>query len=159
MNFSIHGGRILGTLPIPVIWGIFIYPLAALGAYALLNRAWLPGVLLLMATITLYFFYFGSVSIILGEVNLRRYWFQRVPRVRIRKVLLACEIVTELTLKGYTGYLLLDDGSFFRLHVTAWPYQRRRLNSHPMQNIKEIAAWAGVPLEIIDDPELSPEVD
>lgn len=159
MNFSIHRARILGTLPIPVIWGIFIYPVAALSAYALINRAWLPGILLLTATITLYFFYFGSVSIFLGEVNLRRYWFRRVPRVRIRKVLLASAIVTDLALKGYNGYLLLDDGSFFRLDIAAWPYQRRRLNSRPMRHIREVAAWAGVPLEIIDDPELSPEVD
>lgn len=159
MNFSIRNRRIVGTLPVPVIWGMLIYPLAALGVCALSGRLWLPGILLLISAGVLYFFYFGTVSIVLGEVNLRRYWFQRVPRARIRRVLLACEVVTDLALKSYTGYLLIDDGSLFRLHMTAWPYQRRRPDSRPMRNITEVAAWAGVPLEIIDDPGFSSEAE
>lgn len=159
MELNFCGRRFLSTLPIPGVRGIFIYPAAAFGVAALMSRAWTLGVALVALALILYFFFVGDISIILSEADLRKFWFRRIPRSRICKVQLACYLVTELFLKRYLGYVVLDDGSFVLLEpLDAWPYQRRRQNSRVMRQAREVAEWTGVSLEVIDDLEMSPNL-
>lgn len=159
MELSSRGIRLLSTPPIPGVRGIFIYPAAAFGVAALMNHAWILGAVLAALALVLYFFFIGDISILLSETGLRKFWFRRIPRSRIRKVQLAPYLVTELLLKHYLGYMILDDGSFVLLKpLDARPYQRRRPNSRPMRQAKEVAEWAGVPLDVIDDLDLAPNL-
>lgn len=90
---------------------------------------------------------------------LQRYWFQRIPKTSVRKVHLACHVITIFSIRVYSGYLVLDDGCFVMLApVSAWPYQLRRPNCRVMRKSREVAEWAGVPLEIFNDPHSSPKL-
>lgn len=157
MGLTLFGRRFLTTLPIPGARGVIIYPAVAFGVVALMNRFWILGVILVLVALVVYFFFLGDISIVLSNGSLRKFWFRQVPRSRIRKVELACYLVTEILLERYIGYAVLDNKSRVLLNpLDAWPYQRRRPNSRPMRQAREVAEWAGVPLEIIDDLELSP---
>lgn len=153
MEFNWRNRRYLTPRPIPVILGFYIYPLCALAIVAMVDRVWVLGVGFLTVALLLYFLFIEHRAVVLSDSILRYELYRKVDRYHIARVVVELNSSNATGLPLLHGYMILNDGRevapdfLFSFVFRPPPWGKYRV----MRQAKEIAVWAGVPFEVIEN--------
>lgn len=86
MQFSLIGRRYLMPTPLPVLWGLYVYPLAALGIWEILSRSPEVGIFFMLCALGVYILAILGSLVVLGDKKMRYSLFRTISRKEIQRV-------------------------------------------------------------------------